>query len=419
MNLLTGVDQNVKPAQNERTSDKNTFNPNPAKGMNNTYAAAIRFLYWWEDPLNNSWYKKHSVILTNPISKEKLYVDCPSTIPGRQSILWTLDLMIGKRVKAKQDMDMVGAIKDNFNRYYNYYSPVYIIKDPHVQENNNTIKIYPHGFTIYDMIDKLRNPQQVEGFAPQPKVEPFSFLSGRDFMVVVKKGTKYGKDYSSSQFDKNSTPFRYLNKTTNTWVYLDPNANPQQMEMQNAALMEYLKANTPDLKQYFYKEWTEQTYKDVAVYLKAILPYKSFMDELLNYTRDDKMKQYMAQMLTVNPADMQQQPVYQQQPAPVYQQPAPVYQQPAPAPVQNPMFEHAPVPAVPVPMTGYAAPVPAYQPPVYQQPAPAPQQMPHAPEQPIDVMPPKQPVPQPVPQQPSATIPPQGGSSFSSLIANL
>lgn len=437
MNLLTGVDQNIRPTTNERTSDRDTFNPNPAKGANNTYAAAIRFLYWWEDPLNSSWYKKHSVILTNPISKEKLYIDCPSSIPNRQSILWTLDLMIGKRVKEKRDMDLVGAIKENFNRYYNYYSPVYIIKDPHVPENNNTIKIYPYGFTIYDMVDKLRNPTAVEGFAPSAKVEPFSFLAGKDFMVVVKKGTKFGKDYTSSKFDDNITPFRYLNKKTNTWVYLDPKADGKAMDVQNAALMEYLKENTPDLKRYFFKEWTDQNYVDVASYLKAIIPYKSFMDELLNFTRDERMKQTLSQMLTVNQADIpQQNPMYSQpayqQPAPnqapayvppVYQQPAPnqapaytppVYQQPA-APV-NPMMETAnaqptqnPMYAPPVYPQANANQAPTYVPPTYQQPAP----QPIATEQPIDVMPPKNQA------APANTVQPQGGQSFSSLIANL
>ena len=417
MNLLTQIDQNVKPANNERQGDKDTFNPNPAKGSNNTYAAVIRFVYWWEDPLNNSWYKKHSAILTNPISKEKLYVDCPSTT-GAPSILWSLDMMIGKRVKAKTDQDLTTRLKENFNRYYNYYSPIYVIKDPHVPENNNRIMIYPHGFTIYEMIDKLRNPVQIEGMQAGKKIEPFSFVAGKDFMVVVKKGTKYGKDYSSSKFDDNVSAFRYLDKTTQQWVYINPAAAPAEMEAQNNVLMEYLKANTPDLKKYFFRPWSDGTCKSVASYLKAIIPYKNFMNELLEYTNDDRMKQFMYEALTVNPADFQQAPAapvqashnpmalesQQAQQAPAYV--PPVYQQPAP--VQQ---ASAYVPPV------YQQPAPVQQPPVYQPPvqqAPA-YVAPNANAAPIDVMPPKF----AAPQAPTESVQPQGGKSFKSLIDQL
>ena len=53
---------------------------------------------------------------------------------------------------------------------------------------------------------------------------------------------------------------------------------------------EYFKKNSPDLSQYFYKEWTDYEYEKVAEYIKAIVPYKQIIDNLVGGLKDEKMK---------------------------------------------------------------------------------------------------------------------------------
>ena len=55
---------------------------------------------------------------------------------------------------------------------------------------------------------------------------------------------------------------------------------------------EFFKKNSPDLSQYFYKDWTDYEYEKVAEYVKAIVPYKQIIDNLISTTRDERMKKH-------------------------------------------------------------------------------------------------------------------------------
>lgn len=268
-------------------NDPDLFNPNPKSVDSNVYKAVFRWIPWWKDP-KNSKYKKYTTTFKDPVTQEFFRIDCPSTV-GKSSVLWALDSMLRKKKKDKVDLDTIEEINKYFNRYYNFYSPIYMYNDPQVPENNDKIFIYNYGWTIYSMQEALKNPESVEGLTEIKPIEPFSLTDGKDFLLVVKLKNQWGKDYDSSKFlDGATTPFRF--KMGDKGFKVRPGSTPEESQKINALIGKYLQDNTPDLEKFYYKEWTDDDYKRVAQFLKAIIPVKGFMAELIDSTRDEKMK---------------------------------------------------------------------------------------------------------------------------------
>jgi hypothetical protein len=276
--------------------DPDLFNPNPGKTQTGTYKAIIRFLPWFKNP-KESKLKKHCAILTNPISGEKFVVDCPSS-DGKSSILWTIDNLLRKKEKEEEDIEVVKEIKKYFNRYYNYFTPIYISKDPQVKENEDKILIYSYGYTIDQMLAKLRHPESLDDPGAEKVLgpDPFSLTDGKDFLLVVKKKNKFGKDYAASKFlDGETTAFTF--KVNGKSHICKKHANAEDNKKENKLILEFLKANTPNLEKYAYKPWDEATYHKVAAYIKAIIPYQGFMEEVLSDLRDEKMVEIMRELI--------------------------------------------------------------------------------------------------------------------------
>ena len=63
----------------------------------------------------------------------------------------------------------------------------------------------------------------------------------------------------------------------------------------------FLEKNSPNLGQYFYKEWSDSDYEKVAEFIKAIIPHKSILDAVLANTRDEKMKSYFTSIKSAQP----------------------------------------------------------------------------------------------------------------------
>jgi hypothetical protein len=87
-------------------------------------------------------------------------------------------------------------------------------------------------------------------------------------------------------------------------------------------ISKFLKENTPALSKYSYREWSDDTYKQVALYLKSILPYTAFMRELIENTREEKMKQMLIDVTSGNFGAIPSQAA-----APAVSTPAPAAQQ--------------------------------------------------------------------------------------------
>jgi len=261
-----------------RFVDENVYNPGPDQGQNGIYKSVIRFIPWVGDP-SKSKYKKYAAKLVNPLTNERIVVDCPST-NGKSSILWSLDLEL-KKLK-NEEPSIVEEIQKNFNRYYNYYSCVYVKKDPQFPSMEGKIKVYSYGYTIDNLIQQEINPESE--LVTTQKINPFSLTQGKDFVLVIKRKTKAWRDFSASKFMSEVSPLILTHNGQEIPVSQD------QKVMQ--FVTEFFKKNSPDLSQYFYKEWTDREYEQVAEYIKAIVPYKQIIDNLVANTKDERMKKH-------------------------------------------------------------------------------------------------------------------------------
>ena len=256
-------------AASQRKTDDNIYNPGPDQGQNGIYKSIIRFIPWVGDP-SKSKYKKYAAKLINPLTNERLLVDCPST-NGSPSILWSLDMELKKL--ATDEPSIVEEIKKYYNRYYNFYSCIYIKKDPQYPNMEGKIKIYSYGYTIDNLIQQEINPES-ELMTVQ-KVNPFSLTAGKDFVLVIKRKTKAWRDFSSSKFMSEVSPLII----TTQGKEIPTSNDPKVMQF----VSKYFKENSPDLTQYFYKDWTDYEYEKVAEYIKAIVPYKQIIDNWSEY----------------------------------------------------------------------------------------------------------------------------------------
>ena len=292
MDLMNLNNDKFAGTQRESFIDPDLFVADPAKGQNGTYKAIGRFLPWWKN-LDLSKYKKDKAVLVHPLSKDFLRVDCPSSI-NKPSVLFALDKILKDREKAKQDESLVKEIRESFSRFGVHYSPFYVHKDPQIPMNDNKLKIVEFGYQIDKLIQALLNPAEAElevdmpGIPKARKINPYSLLDGKDFLWLVKKKSKRFKDYEGCKFMDTVTPFMFLHEGAKHVVTQDELIQTSQGIDTPIAL--FLKNNTPNMEKYYYKEWTEETYKQVASYLKAIIPYKQLMAELIESCRDLKMR---------------------------------------------------------------------------------------------------------------------------------
>jgi hypothetical protein len=273
-------------AASQRKTDDNIYNPGPDQGQNGIYKSIIRFIPWVGDP-SKSKYKKYAAKLINPLTNERLLVDCPST-NGSPSILWSLDMELKKL--ATDEPSIVEEIKKYYNRYYNFYSCIYIKKDPQYPNMEGKIKIYSYGYTIDNLIQQEINPES-ELMTIQ-KVNPFSLTAGKDFVLVIKRKTKAWRDFSSSKFMSEVSPLII----TTQGKEIPTSNDPKVMQF----VSKYFKENSPDLTQYFYKDWTDYEYEKVAEYIKAIVPYKQIIDNLVGGLKDERMKKHFTNTKSIS-----------------------------------------------------------------------------------------------------------------------
>ena len=296
MDLLNLDDQKFSQAPRESFIDPDLYTIDPAKGQQGTYKAVGRFLPWHKAP-NDSKLRKNMAMLTNPLSKDRLVIDCPSSI-NKPSILWALDKMLKDRENNKVDLDMVKEIREYFSRFLNFYSPFYIFKDPQVPALENQIKILNFGITFDKLIQKELNPEDAELNPNAVKVNPYSLTAGKDFLIVVKKKSKKFKDYEGCKFIPDIVPFRFNIGSEKHVVTVEELQKTAKGEL--TPISKFLTENTPNLEKYAYREWTDDTYKQVGMYIKAIVPYQSLMRELVDNLRDEKMKGIMLDLISGN-----------------------------------------------------------------------------------------------------------------------
>ena len=81
-------------------------------------------------------------------------------------------------------------------RKLQYYSNIYVVKDPGNPENEGRVFLFKYGKKIYDKVMDAVNGDELEG---REGINPFDFWSGADFKLRVKKVAGY-PNYDSSEF---------------------------------------------------------------------------------------------------------------------------------------------------------------------------------------------------------------------------
>jgi len=86
-------------------------------------------------------------------------------------------------------------------RKLQYYSNIYVVKDPGNPDNEGKVFLFKYGKKIHDKIMDAVNGDELEGRAG---INPFDFWQGADFKLRVKKVAGY-PNYDSSEFQETGT----------------------------------------------------------------------------------------------------------------------------------------------------------------------------------------------------------------------
>ena len=86
-------------------------------------------------------------------------------------------------------------------RKLQYYSNIYVVKDPGNPDNEGKVFLFKYGKKIHDKIMDAVNGDELEG---REGINPFDFWTGADFKLRVKKVAGY-PNYDSSEFNAPGT----------------------------------------------------------------------------------------------------------------------------------------------------------------------------------------------------------------------
>jgi hypothetical protein len=266
------------------TEDPNVYDPNPDK-YNGSYKSVFRFTPYLTDKTKSK-YTKYTCKIWNPLTKEKLVVDCPSN-EDKPSFLWTLESVI--RSFKKEEPEMFEQLSKSFSRWYTHVSPIYIKKDPQRPDLEGQIKFLQFRSQINDLIEQQMNPEDVDGMVSTRKINPYHLLEGKDFLCIVSKKTKEYRDWSKCKFMDEVSPLVFK-------------VGEKQIAASNddkiiKALQEFLTKNTPDMEKYFHISWQEETYTQVADALVSTIP-ATVLEMTIQKSKDQKLNSLIKERLT-------------------------------------------------------------------------------------------------------------------------
>jgi len=81
-------------------------------------------------------------------------------------------------------------------RQLNFYSNIYVVKDPANPDNEGKVFLFRYGKKIFDKLNDLMNPQ----FEDEKPVNPFDLWAGANFKLKIRKVDGYS-NYDKSEFD--------------------------------------------------------------------------------------------------------------------------------------------------------------------------------------------------------------------------
>lgn len=231
------------------------YQPTAEKGRDGIYKALIRFLPNVRNA-DKSKIKKSYYWLEDPVSGEAFSVDCPATV-GKKSILadtfWKL-----KKSQSARDQEL----SEKFSRNDSFYSLIQVLKDPNQPELEGKIMIFKFGIKINQKIETLLKPEHVE------PINPYDLFEGKMFALHIVKKQKWN-NYDLCEFIGERTPLILEGKPI------------QKTKEDMARVVEWLKANSPELEKYDYREWTEETHDKVLNTIRNIIPDGRLVEQII------------------------------------------------------------------------------------------------------------------------------------------
>jgi hypothetical protein len=265
-----------KAKKQGRQQDPNIYNPDPNQ-FNGSYKSVFRYLPYIFDKTKSK-YTKYAAKFYNPLTKESIFVDCPSNV-GKPSILWDIESVI--RSIKEEEPELHEELSNNFSRWHNHFSPIYIKKDPQRPELEGTIKFFKFSAQINNLIEAQINPEEDDLLENTRSINPYHLLEGKDFLCVVGKKTKVFRDWSKSKFMEDVTPFIF--KVGDKTVKVENNEKSIKL------VQEFLKKNTPSIDEYLHNEWDDETFNKVADAIVSCINNRTILNMVLERSKHTEM----------------------------------------------------------------------------------------------------------------------------------
>jgi len=160
----------------------------PEMGKDGVGSAVIRFLPA-PDREELPWAKMYSHAFQGPGG---WYIENSLTTIGQKDPLgeynrelWNTGSETNKEIVRKQ------------KRKLNYYSNIYVVKDPANPQNEGKVFLFKYGKKIFDKIMEAMQPE----FEDEEPINPFDFWAGANFKLKIVKKDGYW-NYDKSEFDR-------------------------------------------------------------------------------------------------------------------------------------------------------------------------------------------------------------------------
>lgn len=207
------------------------------------------------------------------------YVDCPSNLPGsslaKSNILTTAFFELREHESAQ--MRKIGKV---FGRKRYHWSLALVMIDSQEEEDEGKIKIFRFGSKINEMVEREAKKDEKLKKEPVYVHDPFR---GKDlFLVIDEKQTDVGKitSYERSYFHDQITTIS-LDKGESR---LPKNNDSKQL------ISTFLRENSPDMSQVYYKEWDELTEQKVIEAVQSVIADNVIFDRIFRKAYSGKKK---------------------------------------------------------------------------------------------------------------------------------
>lgn len=225
--------EDVETHQKRQTNLTELYRPKAKDGQDGVYKAKIRFVPNPKNP-QKSLIHKYVYWLEDASGNGRL-IDSPQSVGESCPIADTF----WKLKKSESAVDQKAS--ENLKRRQKYYALIKILKDPQRPDLEDQYMIFNFGPKIKEKIDEEINPT----FDDHEPTQVFDLFEGKDFELKITRQGDYN-NYDKCQFSPTKTPItiqgRHAERSSHDREII-------QKELEQA----------PDLEQFEYKEWNEDT----------------------------------------------------------------------------------------------------------------------------------------------------------------